>query len=541
MDGSPPRLQDSTPTQSPSRSSTTPDTPVRLAGIPLSIEAFEREVRRRKAVEAGEHADEIRARCKSFHAFVKEAWPILEPRATFVDNWHIKLICDHLEAVTHGEINRLLINVWPGSMKSLLVSVLWQAWEWGPCGLRSIRYLTTAFNDTPVKRDSRKCRDLILSEWYQKLWPSVKLKRTGERSFANTDTGTREGVAFGSLTSQRGDRLLVDDPHSTELAESDVDRAKTTRKFKEGAINRLNDQAKSAIVVIMQRLHQDDISGLIMKLGWHFVHVILPLEFEPARAYRSKWGSDPRTKEGEIADPRRFPPAVIKDLKESGEYFWNGQYQQRPAPREGGLFKVAKLEQNIVEACPPGGRTVGGWDLAGSKRKKSPYSVRVKMTRIGGDYYVRHVDRRRTNPTELNNMVHDVTVEDGPSVTQSIPQDPGQAGKGQVWSFADLLAGFVFEFSPESGDKEHRAMPYAAQVGAGRVFLVRGDWNHEYIEELRNFPAGSYKDQVDASSRAFMRLVGQDTEQVGTEYPEVVEIETVGERLQVPADYDPWA
>jgi hypothetical protein len=213
------------------------------------------------------NADAIRARCQTLTGFIREAWHVLEPNAFYVHNWHIEAICAHLEAVTDGRVNRLLINVPPGSMKSLLVSVLWQAWEWGPKGLRSLRYLTTAFNDGPVKRDARKTRDLILSEWYQSLWPEVALTRTAEMSFSNSDTGTREGVAFGSLTSQRGDRLLIDDPHSTELAESATDRATTTRKFREGAVNRLNDQEKSAIVVIMQRLHEDDVSGTILKLG----------------------------------------------------------------------------------------------------------------------------------------------------------------------------------------------------------------------------------------------------------------------------------
>src|ERR1700746_1134533 len=157
--------------------------------------------------------------CKSLAGFVREAWHVLEPNATYVHNWHIDAICQHLEAVTDGRINRLLITVPPGSMKSLLVSVFWPAWEWGPKGLRSMRYLATAFNDGPVTRDTRKTRDLILSEWYQSLWPEVQLSRAGETSFGDTSTGTREGVPFGSLTSQRGDRLVIDDPHSVETAE----------------------------------------------------------------------------------------------------------------------------------------------------------------------------------------------------------------------------------------------------------------------------------------------------------------------------------
>jgi hypothetical protein len=253
-----------------------------------SLEAIRAEKERRKTDAERERlakdADRIRDRCRSLAGFVREAWHVLEPEAKYVPNWHIDAICAHLEAVTDGRINRLLINVPPGSSKSLIVSVMWPAWEWGPCGRRSLRYLATAFNEGPVKRDTRKCRDLIASEWYQRLWPDVRLTRTAETSFANSATGTREGVPFGSLTSQRGDRLIIDDPHSTETAESDTERLNTTRKFREGAVNRLNDQEKSAIVVIMQRLHEQDISGVIISLGMDYVHLMLPMEFDPTRA-----------------------------------------------------------------------------------------------------------------------------------------------------------------------------------------------------------------------------------------------------------------
>lgn len=111
----------------------------------------------------------IRNLCSSLAGFVREAWHVLEPNAKLVWNWHLDAICAHLEAVTDGRINRLLINIPPGSSKSLIVSVLWQAWEWGPKGLRSLRNLATAFNEIPVKRDTPKCRDPILSQWYQAL------------------------------------------------------------------------------------------------------------------------------------------------------------------------------------------------------------------------------------------------------------------------------------------------------------------------------------------------------------------------------------
>ena len=473
--------------------------------------AIQAEIRRREAERERErvrqNADAIRARCQTLAGFVREAWHVLEPNARYVHNWHIDFICDHLQAVTEGRLNpRLLINVPPGSMKSLLVSVFWQAWEWGPRGMRSMRYLTTAFNEIPVKRDTRKTRDLILSEWYQSLWPEVSLTRTAELSFANSGTGTREGVPFGSLTSQRGDRLILDDPHSVELAESETERANTTRKFREGALNRLNDQARSAIVVIMQRLHEDDIAGTILKLGMDFTHVMLPMEFEPERACVTPIGKDPRQWDGDLLDPGRFPREVVQGLKDGmGQYAYAGQYQQRPAPREGGIFKRHWFE--IVPAAPANARRCRGWDLAASKSSTSAYTAGVRLSVLNGVYYIEDVARGREEAAGVERMILNTARLDGMGCKISIPQDPGQAGKAQVAAFARLLAGFNCRFSPESGDKESRALPVSAQAAVGNVKIVKGPWNDAFLDEITSFPAGTYKDQTDALSRAFAELL----------------------------------
>ena len=442
---------------------------------------------------------------------MREAWRVLEPNARYVHNWHIEVICSHLEAVTAGKITRLLINVPPGSMKSLLVSVFWQAWEWGPMGMRSLRYLATAFNDGPVKRDTRKARDLILSEWYQSLWPEVKLTRTGETSFANSDTGTREGVAFGSLTSQRGDRVLVDDPHSTDTVESQVERANTTRRFRERAIFSVNDPERSAIVVIMQRLHEDDISGIILKYGMDFVHVMLPMEFEPERRCSTILGvADPRQTDGELLDPERSPPIRVAQLKKDiGSYAWAGQFQQRPAPREGGLFKVAWFADKIVQpdAVPRLSRIVRHWDLAATRKVTAARTAGVKIGRAeDGRFFVLHVALTQDEGAAVRQLILATAAVDGPMVEISLPQDPGQAGKVQASDLVSMLAGYQAHAEPETGDKEVRARPFAAQCEAGNVWVVASEWTQGYLDELATFPTGSFKDQVDASSGAFGRI-----------------------------------
>ncbi|MEZ2410533.1 phage terminase large subunit [Bosea sp. RCC_152_1] len=454
-------------------------------------------------------AEGIRARCQTLAGFIREAWRVLEPNAALVWNWHLDAICAHLEAVSAGRINRLLINVPPGSSKSLIVSVMWPAWEWAQ-GHRSLRYLTTSFNDGPVKRDTRKCRDLILSDWYQALYPEVVLTRTGETSFANSSTGSREGVAFGSLTSQRGDRLIIDDPHSTETAESPAERQTTTRRFREGALNRLNDQERSAIVVVMQRLHAEDVSGTILKLGMGFVHLCLPMEFDADRRCRTEIGfEDPREVDGDLLDPVRFPRETVEALKSGmGSYAYAGQYQQRPTPREGGMFKRAWFEDKIIGEAPPGTRWVRHWDLAASTRKTSARTAGVKLGRTpDGRYVVGHVVITQSEGNEVRKLIKAQAEIDGRGVHISLPQDPGQAGKVQKSDMVAMLAGFIVTAEPETGDKETRAEPFAAQCEAGNVSIVRGEWNDAYLDELCLFPGGSFKDQVDASSGAFGKLM----------------------------------
>lgn len=474
---------------------------------PLS--AVRAEIARRTAEKerqrVAQDAVAIRARCTTLIGFVKEFWELLEPNNRFIDNWHLHAICDHLEAVTDGRITRLLINVPPGSMKSLLVSVFWQAWEWGPKGLAHLRLVTTAFNDGPVLRDAGKFQTLIESEKFQALWP-IHLKRNSLSVMENTSMGDRRAVAFGSLTSQRGNRLIIDDPHSTTTAESDTERNKTTRQFREGALNRLRNQQTDAIVVIMQRLHADDMSGIIIKLKMGFVHLMLPMEFEPDRACETCIGfKDPRSVAGELLDPVRFPRDVWEALKKQmTAYAVAGQYQQRPAPREGGIFKRHWFKP--VPAVPAGALGVRGWDLAASETETAAFTAGVKVYEHEGAYYIAHVLRDRESPAGVERMVKNTAVQDGVDIRISIPKDPGQSGIAQAHAYAKLLAGFDVRFSPESGDKEHRALPVSAQAEVGNVYIVIGDWNEDYLDEMCSFPSGSFKDQVDGTSRAFAEL-----------------------------------
>lgn len=478
--------------------------------MPLSLAAYNAEVARRNRERVERNADEIRERCKSFAGFVREAWHVLEPETRYVHNWHIDAICKHLEGITFGRLRpRLIINVPPGSMKSLLVSVMWQAWIWGPCGMPARRFVSTSFEIGNVERDTGKTRDLIQSDWYQSLWPTT-LVRQARLDFANTATGSRTGVAFSALMGKRGDVLTIDDPHSLDGAESDLQRGNAVKRFLEGGKSRVNDRRKSAIVIIQQRIHTDDLAGAVLAEELGYIHLNIPMEFDPERTCvtydldGNEFWRDPRTVEGELMDPRRFT-ARDADEEKKQDYSWQGQYQQQPVPRSGNLFMVDRIEK--IAASPGGGQVVRGWDLAGTKRKRSAWTAGVKLRRANGMIVIEDVKRIRGKPFEVKKLVRETAEEDGHACKQSIPKDPGQAGVAQKDDYAEWLEGHNFRFSPETGDKEFRAIGIAAQVEAEKVVMVRAPWNGPFIEELRSFPNTLFKDQVDALSRAYMELV----------------------------------
>jgi hypothetical protein len=362
--------------------------------------------------------DEIRERCGSFFGFVKEAWPHVPGLANveYIEGWHIPFVGYHLAAISYGWTlernlpNRLLINIPPAMMKSLLVSVFWPSWEWTTNPAH--QYIVTSYREENCKRDTARMCGLVMSDWYQMLWgedrkqpdgtiiPGVKMVATGETKISNTAGGWREGIPFGSLTGNRADRVILDDPHSVDTAESDAQRNKTTMRFRESVTSRLNDPIKSAIVVVMQRLHVNDISGVIEELRLPYVKVVLPMEFEKARRCVTPFGAmDHRQQEGELLFPERFPKEVVeRDKRSLGEIAVAGQFQQRPIPRGGLMFKANWFEATVPEV-PANCRYVRHWDLAALKPHAGSsygqaWTAGVKLGRApNGVYYIVHVDR----------------------------------------------------------------------------------------------------------------------------------------------------
>jgi predicted phage terminase large subunit-like protein len=515
-----------------------------LLRLPIEEEIKRREVERDRK-DVARNADKIRGRCKkSLVEFIRAAWHIVEPdeKKKYIHGWHIDAIAQHLEAITHGTYlamgleNRLLINVPPGSMKSLILNVFWPAWEWGPAGQPYHRYVCTSYTETLTSRDSRRMRDLVMSEWYQSLWP-LQMIRTGETSFENEHHGWRESSPFTSLTGKRGTRVLIDDPHSLDSAESDAERETTLRTFREVVPLRLDDPITSAIVVIMQRLHEADVSGEIIKLKLPYIRLKIAMEFEidDEDACSTPLGFvDPRTYDGELMNPERFPRAVVeRDKVPLGSHATAGQFQQRPVPRGGAMFDRSNCE--IIDAIPMGWRRkCRGWDLAGTKRSEggkariSSHTAGVKLSYYPntGLLLIEDVKRGQWSPGKVEENIKNTATQDGYDTEIDFPQDPGQAGKAQVRYLTTKLQGFVVYHSTETGSKPQRARPVAAQSEVGNVKLLKGAWNEPFLQELSMFPYGRMSDQIDALSRAYARLVKkQQGDQGGVAAPIIVKDE----------------
>lgn len=493
---------------------------------------------------------------RSLTEYLKLSWPVIEPINKYLHGWHMDAMGEHLAACAEGDITRLLINVPPGTSKSTETGVTFPSWLWGPGGKPGSRFISASHEAGLATRDNRKTRNLIESDWFQRRWPMELVHDQNEKtSFENKFGGFRQASAVKSMTGKRGDFVLWDDPHSPEKAYSPLERETAIRVFKETLPLRVVNPEKSVIIIVKQRLHEEDISGHILSNDYGYVHLCLPMEFEEARRcytvikpsymkskrlkarYDKKekvfvplgtevdekqierladvevqrvYNVDPRTKEGELLLEKRFPRSVVeRDKKVMGAFATAGQFQQRPTPREGGLFQ--KRWFNIIPAAPAGTRWVRAWDLAGTEASNAAFTAGVLMGKAPDEsIIVGDATRGQLQGAAVERLLKNTASQDEALygvVFGSLPQDPGSAGKSWAQHLLKVLMGYNYHFSPESGDKVTRAMGFSAQAEAGNVYLVKGDWNEAYLDELGSFPSGKWKDQVDASSRAFSELL----------------------------------
>lgn len=460
--------------------------------------------------------------------FVKRAWAVLEPPTQpLVWEWPHDAVAEHLMAVSNDKINRLLVNIPPGMLKSMLTNVFWPAWEWGPLNRPYLRTIGTAFKLGLAIRDSVKMNRLILSDWFQARWGhQFTLLKDTEEKFETDKSGFRAAFPSTSITGERGDRLIFDDPHSVDGAKSDAERTAVTESFRESMQTRLNNPDRSAIVVIMQRLHHEDVSGVILKDFREFTHLCLPMEFEPARRCVTSIGFvDPRTEDGELLSPGRFPAKVVRSLaKNLGPYAAAGQLQQRPEPRGGGILKRdhwSTWDKDTAEALGvPAGRfpsfdfVLATVDTAYTEKEENdPCAMSIWgvwrdersfpqimlmyswAERLQFNDLVERIERdcKRFRVDTL--MIESKAA--GISTAQEIERRQREKGTGR-WN--------VRLYDPGRLDKIARAYSVQGILDSGMVWAPNTRWADEHIGECAVFPKGSHDDRVDTTTMALSHL-----------------------------------
>ncbi len=477
-------------------------------------------------IEDGKSVDSLRA-------YIRSGWNYVEPADPLIPNWHVDAIADHLSAVTDGKIRRLLINIPPGFAKSLLGSVLWPTWTW----LKNPqwRLLSGAYGIDLATRDMVKSRDLMETDWYQRMVSAMPADKRWEFSsrqdvkqyYENTRKGFRIAVSPDSrATGFRGHCVLVDDPINIKDGQSESVLGSTLSWWTNTLQNRVNNLMTGSFVVIMQRVSENDIAGHILRTGG-FETLILPAEFEPERRFVTSIGwTDPRKKEGDLIFPQRFPAESLEAMKANLGENYSAQYQQRPSPAGGGIWKrhwwrfwqYPGQDLQPVAVRDDKGETVHiapvdlpeqlekaqSWDCAFKDTKASDYVVGNVWGRMGSQRYLLREHRQRMDLPATLAAVREMTRE-FPDTHLKLVEDKAN-GSAVIQVLTSEIDGLV-AVNPE-GSKIARARAVSPQIEAGNVFLPHpsiAPWVQEYIEECGQFPKGRFDDRVDATSQMLLR------------------------------------
>lgn len=448
---------------------------------------------------------------RSLADFIRIGWRYIDP-ADYITNWHIDAICEHLQAVSKGQIRRLIINVPPRHMKSISVSVAWPAWTWiqdndaAPLMGPKVRYLASSYAHSLSIRDSVKCRRLIESPWYQGNWGdhfSLTDDQNTKIRFENDHHGYRIATSVeGTTTGEGGDVVLVDDAMSAGDANSVTKQDAVISWWDDVMSTRLNDQKTGAFAVIAQRLHKRDLIGHILeRAASDWTHLCLPARYE--RDHPHVWVCDPRKEDGELLWPERNGEPELQALEAAlGSFGTAGQLQQRPAPLGGGIFKTAWWKYFTPEALPQVKRIVQSWDTAFKTKTTNDYSVCTTWAECANGYYLVDVWKQKVEFPELKRMVASKAAQTwGGMRPNAILVEDKASGQSLIQELQRDTMLPIIPVQVET-DKVARAFAVTPLIESGRVFLPDGaDWVADFVASLAAFPNAVHDDDVDSTTQ----------------------------------------
>jgi predicted phage terminase large subunit-like protein len=453
-----------------------------------------------------------------FTAFVQKVFLEVSPNAQYLGNWHIDLICHELEEMLAGKNPRLIVNIPPRYMKSIICSIAFPAYILGKNPKATI--IAVSYNEDLSQKLALDCKRVMESEWYRDIFPHTRLSKN-KKAIADFET-SRGGGRFstsvnGTLTGRGADYLIIDDPIKPDDALSDLLRKKTNDWYGSTLYSRLNNKNDGKIMVIMQRLHDEDFTGYLLQTDQTFKHLKIPAIAETDETWSFKHKTVTRQR-GEALHPERESLSKLMEAKKQmGEYHFSGQYQQNPAPLDGGIIKktwfkyydptallkaIAKKEIRIKSIFQ-------SWDTASKIEQHNDYSVCLTVLRdSNGVNYILDCYREKLEFPQLVNQVIqryksaettygrqiDVLIEDKNSGTQLI-----QTLKTQHFITAKAV-------KPEH-DKRTRLMAVSHLIENGSCLFPNNEphWLSGFESELLRFPAGKYDDQCDALSQVLVQ------------------------------------
>lgn len=442
---------------------------------------------------------------QSFYSFVQRVFREVASGETFLPNWYVEAMCFELTEVAAGRCRRMLIEVPPRSLKSICASVALPAWILGHDPTRKI--ICVSYAQPLASQFSAMCRQVMKSEWYRRLFPRTRISpdKDTESYFRTTAGGYRDGTSVGgTLTGKGGDLIIIDDPAKPDELMSEAQRSAVNGWYDRTLLTRLNNKSTDAIVIVMQRLHFEDLAAHVQtREKWTTLKV--QAIAEEAETFRLEAGRIYKRPAGQLLDPIREPLDVLLAMKEAmGSAQFSAQYQQEPLPSDGSVVEWNWFGR--YQAVPMDHHIVQSWDCASKADEFNDYSVCLTFAVCGANYYLLDIFRKRLRFPELLQAVHnqayawrakEILVEDSAAGTQIVQM---------MRFYASTRIAVPLAMRPEK-DKQTRLHAVSAVIEQGRVHLPQSaHWLEDFRVELIQFPYGRYDDQVDALSQFLGRM-----------------------------------
>ena len=433
--------------------------------------------------------------------FIAKVFQTVSPGDVYLHNWHIDAVVYELLQIQEGRLRRFIVTQPPRSLKSICTSVAFVAWSLGQDP--SKRFACASYSLELAATFARQFRTVVMSDWYRRLFPNVRLAKDTESECVTTKGGGRFAVPVGgSFTGRGADVIIIDDPIKADDAQSEKARRAVNDWYSTTLLSRLDDKERGAIILVMQRLHEDDLAGkLLREGGWH--HLDLPAIADDEQEVAIASGVFHRRNKGEALHPERESLAVLEELKRTmGSLTFSAQYLQQPLPLEGNLVKRSWIKwYEHVPNCSPGAQIVQSWDVASTTANTSDWSVCTTWLIAKRDYYLLDVWRGRLEFPHIKQKLISLALEYSPIRIVIEQAGPGLHLLQELGANPVRGVPMPIGIKPEA-DKIVRMEAQSARFEAGQVHLAKdAPWLSVFLHELLAFPNARHDDQIDSTSQ----------------------------------------